>query len=130
MPPGTAAAAGCGSHRSRQLGRPNPLPRQVVSPALALAGEVVALSEQSLVQLTGEQRDAVRPGVVPEEMAGHSDLAAAAGAQHPLIEIGPFLDGSLMPKRACAPAGPMGASRESSHGRPFEQLQRSAVDAN
>jgi hypothetical protein len=35
-----------------------------------------------------------------------------------------------MPKRACVPAGLMGSSRESSHGRPSEHLQRSAVDAN
>jgi hypothetical protein len=29
---------------------------------------------------------------MPEEMAGHADLVAAAGAEHFLIEPGPVLD--------------------------------------
>jgi len=48
--------------------------------------------DQPLMQVAGEQRDAVGAGVVPEEMAGHADLAAAAGAEHVLIEPGPVLD--------------------------------------
>jgi hypothetical protein len=48
------------------------------------------------VQLAGEHRDAVRPGVVPEEVAGEADLAAAAGHQHLLIEIGPLLVAAIV----------------------------------
>ena len=44
------------------------------------------------MQMAGEQRDALRPRVVPEEVAGHADLAAAAGAEHRLIQPGPVLD--------------------------------------
>jgi hypothetical protein len=43
------------------------------------------------VQLAGEQRNAVHSGVVAEEVAGEANLAAAAGHQHLLIEIGPLL---------------------------------------
>ena len=53
------------------------------------------MGEQALVQLAGEHRDAVHPGVVPEEVAGHADLAAAAAKEDLLIEIGPLLDGLL-----------------------------------
>ena len=42
------------------------LPQHVVRPALAAAGEVLAMGDQALMQLTGEQRDAVDPGVVAE----------------------------------------------------------------
>ena len=62
---------------SGHLGQPAPLPHQVVSPALAAAGQVFAMGDQTLVQLAGEQRDAVHPGVVPKPVAGHADLAAA-----------------------------------------------------
>jgi hypothetical protein len=44
------------------------------------------------MQMAGEQGDAVRAGVMPEEVAGHADLAAAAGAEHVLIKPGPVLD--------------------------------------
>jgi hypothetical protein len=50
------------------------------------------MGNQALVQVAGEQRDAVGSGVVPEEMAGHTNLAAPAGAEHVLIEPGPILD--------------------------------------
>ena len=40
------------------------LPGHVVGPALAAACQVLAMGDQPLVQLTGEQRDAVHPGVV------------------------------------------------------------------
>jgi hypothetical protein len=36
------------------------------------------MGQQALMQLAGEHRDAVQPGVVPEEVAGHADLAAPA----------------------------------------------------
>jgi hypothetical protein len=49
------------------------------------------MGQQSLVQLAGEQGDAAHPRVVPEEVAGEADLAAAAGHQYLLIEIGPLL---------------------------------------
>jgi hypothetical protein len=38
------------------------------------------MGDQPLVQVAGEQRDAVGAGVVPEEMAGGGGLSAAAGA--------------------------------------------------
>jgi hypothetical protein len=38
----------------------------VISPALAAAGEVLAVSDQPLVQLAGEHWNAVHPSVVPE----------------------------------------------------------------
>ena len=65
---------------------------QVFCPAAAAMGEVLAVGDQALVQVAGEQRDAVRAGVMPEEVAGHTDLATAAGAEHVLIEPGPVLD--------------------------------------
>jgi len=55
-------------------------------------GEVLAVGDQALVQVAGEQRDAVGAGVVPEEVAGHADLAAAAGTQDRLIEPRPLLN--------------------------------------
>ena len=65
---------------------------QVFCPAAAAVGEVLAVGNQPLVQVTGEQRDAVGAGVVAEEMAGHADLAAAAFSEQLLIEPGPVLD--------------------------------------
>ena len=62
------------------------------SPAAAAMGEVLAMGDQPLVQVAGEQRDAVGAGVMPEEMAGHAGLAAATGAKHVPIEPGPVLD--------------------------------------
>jgi hypothetical protein len=40
------------------------------------------MGQQTLVQLAGEHWDAVHPSVVPEEVAGHADLATAACHQH------------------------------------------------
>jgi len=54
------------------------------------------MGQQALVQLTGEHRDAVHPGVMTEEVAGHADLAAAAGHQNPLIEVGPLLVAAIV----------------------------------
>ena len=61
----------------------------VIGPALAAADQVLALGDLAMVQLAGEHRDALSSGVVAEPMAGHADLAAAAGPQHGLIEIRP-----------------------------------------
>jgi hypothetical protein len=55
-------------------------------------GEVLAMGDQPLVQVAGEYRDAVGARVISEEVAGHAGLAAAAGAEHVLIEPGPVLD--------------------------------------
>ena len=54
------------------------------------------MGQQSLVQLASEHRDAVHPGLMPEEVAGEADLAAAAGHQHLLIEIGPLLAAAIV----------------------------------
>ncbi len=53
---------------------------------------MLAMVDQSLVELTGEHRDAVDARVMPEPVAGHADLAAAGLEQHVLIEIGPLLN--------------------------------------
>ncbi len=53
---------------------------------------MLALGDQALVQVAGEQRDAVGAGVVAEEVAGHAHLTATAGAEHVLIELGPVFD--------------------------------------
>jgi len=50
------------------------------------------MGDQPLVQVAGEQRDALGPWVMPEKMAGHADLTAATGAEHVLIQPGPVLD--------------------------------------
>ena len=49
------------------------------------------------MQMASEQRDALGPRVVPEEVAGHADLAAAGPEKGALIEIGPLLDGGFKP---------------------------------
>jgi len=65
---------------------------QIFCPAAAAVAEVLAVGDQALMQVAGEQRDAVGAGVVAEEMAGHADLAAAGGAEHVLIKPGPIFD--------------------------------------
>ena len=65
---------------------------QVFCPAAAAMGEVLAMGDQPLVKVAGEQWDAVGAWVMPEEVAGHADLVATAGAEHVLIEPGPVLD--------------------------------------
>ncbi len=89
--------------------------RHVVRPTLAAVREVLPLGQQSLVQLAGEQRDAVHPGVVAKPVTGHADLAAATGAQQGLIEIGPGLDGRFLPAGVAVPMGTTRASRGSRH---------------
>ena len=43
------------------------------------------------MQLAGEHRDAVHPGVIPKPVAGHADLAAAGFLNGALIEVGSLL---------------------------------------
>ena len=42
-------------------------------------GEVIAMADQPLVQLAGEQGDAIDASVVAEPVAGDAHLAATAG---------------------------------------------------
>jgi hypothetical protein len=51
------------------------------------------MGEQALMQMAGEQPDAVGPGVVAEEMAGHADLVTEAAVKLLLIKPGPVLYG-------------------------------------
>ena len=53
-----------------------PLAGHVIGPALTAANQVLAIADQALVQLAGEQGDAVEASVVAEPIAGHADLAA------------------------------------------------------
>jgi len=78
-------------HASARLRCPTALAGHVVGPPLTAAQQVVALGNQAPVQLAGEEGDALRSRMVTEPMAGHADLAAAAGAQHVFIEVGPGL---------------------------------------
>ena len=70
---------------------------QVLGPAAAAMGEVLAMGDQSLMQMAGEQRDALGPWLMPEEVAGHADLAAAVLEQHGLIEVRPLLHWEIEP---------------------------------
>ncbi len=56
-------------------------------------GDVLAVGDQALVQLAGEQGDAAGGWVVTKEVAGEAHLATAAGDEHVLVEPGPLLDG-------------------------------------
>jgi hypothetical protein len=84
-------------HRSRHLRRPAPLAMAVFCPAAAASGEVLAMGDQPLMQMAGEQRDALGPRVMPEKVAGHADLAAAGLHQHLAVEIRPLLDWGFKP---------------------------------
>jgi len=53
------------------------------------------MADQPLMQLAGEQGNAIDASVVAEPMAGHAHLAATAGFQDLLIEVGPSVDGDL-----------------------------------
>ncbi len=70
------------------------LPQHVDRPALAAAGEMLAMGDQALVQLAGQQGDAVDASVA-QSKAGLADLAAANLEQHDYIEIRSHLDGGL-----------------------------------
>jgi hypothetical protein len=62
---------------------------------LAAVGEVVAVADQALMKLTGEQGDAVDASVVAEPVAGDAHLSATATQQHLPIEVGPGVNGLL-----------------------------------
>ncbi len=70
-----------------------------VGPTLAATGEVLAMGDQALVQLTDEHGDAAHPGVVPEPVAAHADLSAAAPEQHGLIKERPLLNRNIQADR-------------------------------
>ena len=93
---------------SGHLRRPAPLTGHVIGPALAAAGEVLAVGDQPLVQLAGENRDAVHPCVMPKPVAGHADLAAAGLEQDGLVEVGPLLDRGIEPGIQCCGPGERG----------------------
>jgi hypothetical protein len=71
------------------------------------------LADQALVQLTGEQRDVLHPGVVPEPVAGRSDHATATGDQNLLFEVRPSVDGDLAASWIAA----QGTGRNAGRGR-------------
>ena len=77
---------------SCHLRLPAPLAAHVNHPTAAAAREVLAMGDQALMQMAGEQRDAVGSRMMLEKLAGHADLVAAAGEEHLLIERGPMLD--------------------------------------
>ena len=72
--------------RSPDFRRPAPLAVQILRPAVAAMGEVIAMGDQALMQMAGQLRNALGPRVVPEEVAGHTDFSATAAAQHRPIE--------------------------------------------
>jgi len=69
------------------------------------------MGQQALMQLAGEHRDAVHPGVVAEPMTGEADLAAAAAHQHLVTEIGPLLVAAIVFCSAGRWPGATGAGR-------------------
>ena len=73
---------------------------------LTAADQVLAMGDQTLMQMAGEQRDALRPRVVPEKVAGHAGLAAAAGTEHRLIQQGACPRSRWCGKAAHGRAGP------------------------
>lgn len=83
-------------------GSPIQLAGQVLHPAAAAVGEVLSVVDQALVQVAGEQRNAIGPRVVAKEMAGHADLVAAAGVELLLIKPRPVPNrikaGGLLPE--------------------------------
>jgi len=62
------------------------------------------MGDQALMQLAGEQGDAIDTCVMAEPMAGHAHLAATTGFQVILIEVGPSVDGDLAGGRITAQA--------------------------
>jgi hypothetical protein len=59
---------------------------------LTAAGEVLAMGDQTLVQLAAQQGDALHPGVMTKPVAGHADLGIAGLKQQALCEIRPLPD--------------------------------------
>ena len=49
---------------------------QIFCPAVASVDQVLAMGDQALMQVAGEQRHAVAFRVMPEEVPGHADLPA------------------------------------------------------
>ena len=72
---------------------PSPASAPCLHPALVAAGQVLAQCDQTLMNLTGEQRDAVHTGVLTKSIAGYADLAAAGLEQDTFVEIGRLLLG-------------------------------------
>ncbi|MEB3324473.1 MAG: hypothetical protein VKM17_03965, partial [Cyanobacteriota bacterium] len=66
----------------------------------------VAVGNEALMRMAGELQDAVRARVVPEEVASHADLPAAAETQERLIQPGPLLDRLLAGGAAALKGGP------------------------
>ena len=58
---------------------PTPRACRIAGPVGATAGEVLALADQPLVELAGEQGDLGFTEVMAEGAAGQADLLAAAG---------------------------------------------------
>ena len=83
--------------RSSHVRSPARLAGHVVGPALAAAGEVLAVGDQALVQLAGEQGDAVHARLVLEPVASHADLVAPCLHQHLLVEERPLLSREIDP---------------------------------
>jgi len=52
---------------------------------------VLTLADQALMQLAAEQGDAARAGVMAKPVAGHADLAAAAGPEQFGWQVRPAL---------------------------------------
>ena len=77
---------GLGSCRFR---RPTLRACRFACPVGATAGEVLALADQPLVELAGEQGDFSLTEVMAEGAAGEADLLAAAGDQQGRIQLGP-----------------------------------------
>ena len=68
---------------------------EILGPAGATVGEVIAVTDQAFVQLAGEQWNAVHTSVVAEPMAGDAHLAAPAGQQDFLVEVRPSVHRDL-----------------------------------
>ena len=86
---------------------PTPRAFRFACPVGATAGEVLALADQPLVKLAGEQGDFSFPEVMAEGAAGQADLLAAAGDQQGRIQLGPAF---------------WGLEEGRGHGRPVKQV--------
>ena len=75
---------------SSHLRCPAALAGEIIGAALASMGELLAVGDQLLVQLTAQSGGAVWSGVVRQPVAGEADLAAAGGNQKSWIHVGPL----------------------------------------
>ena len=80
---------------------------RLACPVGASPGEVLALADQPLVVLAGEQGDLGFTDVMAEGAAGQADLLAAAGDQQGRIQLGPAF---------------WGLEEGRGHGRPVKQV--------